>query len=484
VTTRHRFSRRDGLFAIHREDGSFIRRPAMHQRHSSTGSASGPRPLNRCVDGKGARGPSALVGMARGGGILDETTEPPVCSREGDDRGFDPGDSVGNQLRRESRRGSPRTFGHHMHGCRLLWVLLVPALTAACGDTTGLDLPPPVNTDFSGAWPTATAAEQGLDDAKLANAFATARNVPYLRSLLVVRNGYLVSEEYFQGATPNTLWNVHSITKSVVSALVGIALEEGYLKGLDEPMADYLVPAIVPDLTQDQRAITLRHLLTMTSGIEWEEDGGVETAKYVASDYSEIWRYTLSKPVVDPPGTRWNYDSGASSLLSLVLEEATGRNTLQFAQEALFDPLGIDTVEWAKDGDFYYGASHMYLRPRDMAKIGALYVNGGRSGDRQLVPEAWVHASIQPVAAEGIGGASPPFPRLDYGYLWWIDSDPSFKRFVAWGFGGQFIYCVPDAGLVVVATTDASEISYDNRMSAEIATVTLIRDEIVGAIRR
>src|SRR5688572_11994787 len=189
-------------------------------------------------------------------------------------------------------------------------------LLAACRGVTDAPGSLPVNTDLSREWPEARPDEQGFDQAKLDIAVNVASGRPYLKSLLVVRNGYLVTEKYFGTNDDTTVTNIYAVTTSILSTLVGIAIGNGDIASIDQPISTFLVPEVVPALDAAHRSITIRHLLTMTSGLQWQEDSKAESDGFKASPYDALWAYALSKPVAETPGSRINYNSGAASLLS------------------------------------------------------------------------------------------------------------------------------------------------------------------------
>lgn len=358
------------------------------------------------------------------------------------------------------------------------------ALLSGCRSTT--DAPPglPRNTDLSIEWPGATPDEQGFDAAKLGIAYSVARSQPYLKSLLVLRNGYLVAEEYFAQDDDTTIAEVRAVTTSFMSSLIGIAIEEGHIDHVDQSIADFLVPGVVASLDAGHRDITIRHLLQMTSGLAWAEGSQAEADGFASSGFTELWRYALSKPMALSPGNRVVYNSGAISLLSVILTEATGVSTLDYARAKLLGPLGIDSLAWIKDGNYWYAASGMRMRPRDMAKLGALYLNGGKSGNQSIVPASWVQQATTPVVANGVPYNYGPVSSMNHGFLWWVFPHPLTGAFFAWGFGGQFVYCVPSLDLVVVTTVDASQLTYDTKGAIEKGVLELIIDRVVPSVTR
>jgi len=366
-------------------------------------------------------------------------------------------------------------------GLRTL-ALVTSLVAAGCRDATGSTAALPENRDLSHDLPVVAPADVGLDAAKLDVAYTMARLQPNMASLLVVRNGYLAREEYFAGRADSTLAPVHGMTTSVVSVLAGIAVQQGLVESIDQSIADYLVPDVVPSLDQSHRAITLRHLLTMTSGIEWDEGAPVASDVVEGEALDGLWEQALSQPVVDVPGSRVNYNSGAASLLSVILSRATGMETLAWARQVLFDPLGIDSLGWGKDGSYTNGGSGLLMRPRDVARIGALYVSGGSSRGQSIVASDWIAQSLTPVVADGVPYRFGPIDAVSLGYLWWKDQQPTRDAFFGWGYGGQFLYCVPAEKLVVVTTTDVSGLEDYQRRDLEKALLDLILDRILPAV--
>lgn len=270
-----------------------------------------------------------------------------------------------------------------------------------------------------------------------------ASDLPLLTSLLVTQHGQRVLEQYYRGMTADRPVNVKSISKTLLSPLVGIAIRDGQLRGLDQPVADMLGPRLAGALDDGKRRITLAHLLTMTAGIE-----GTSFGNYGAWVSSPNWvRDALARPLVCEPGSCWEYSTGNTHLVSAVLTRATGRSTLAYARAVLFDPLGIPLEPWDRDPQgIYLGGNNMRLRPRDLATLGQLYLDGGRAGGRQLVPAEWIRASLAP-------RVSSPWNGYDYGYLWWSRDLAGERVYFAWGYGGQFLFVVPGLDATVVATS-------------------------------
>jgi CubicO group peptidase (beta-lactamase class C family) len=279
----------------------------------------------------------------------------------------------------------------------------------------------------------------------LAAASASASTLPRLRSLLVSQRGELVLERYFKGARATTPANIKSASKSVMSALVGAALAAGHLKDVTEPVAPYFATDLGPAPDPRKRGITIEHLLTMKSGLE-----STSGRNYGAWVSSGNWvRYALRQPLIADPGTAMEYSTGNSHLLSAVLTKATRRSTWQFAQEALAKPLGFTLPRWPQDPQgIFFGGNDMLMTPRQMVRFGELYLNDGRVGERQVLPDGWVKRSFVPRGRSRWGN------DREYGYSWWIRTLGAETAYYAWGYGGQFIFVVPASHLVIVTTSD------------------------------
>jgi len=266
-----------------------------------------------------------------------------------------------------------------------------------------------------------------------------------IHSVLIVRHGHVVTEKYF-GPFEDSRRPIYSCTKSFTSALVGIAIEEGYL-GIDQPVLDFFSERTLVNNDSRKQAITVEHLLTMSSGLDWPEWAVPYTSSANASvqmRQGKDWvKFVLDRPVREPPGSRFNYNSGGSHLLSAILQKATGVSAAAFARERLFEPLGISDLSWQPDPcDIIWGSSGIRMRPRDMARFGYLYLKGGDWEGQQVVPAGWVKASTVSHIEAGFGPG--------YGYQWWID--PEGIHYSARGRGGQRIFVIPDRDMVVVFT--------------------------------
>jgi CubicO group peptidase (beta-lactamase class C family) len=374
---------------------------------------------------------------------------------------------------------------------RLLGALLGCLLVAACTSPNGqqptaTSQPPstgPTQRDYwpTAGWRTAAPNQQGMDPAVLDDLDTQVpERYPQVRSLLVVRHGYLVYEHYWQGLDAADGQEIHSITKSITSALVGIALHERHLRSLDQSVGELLAVHLPKHADPRLRAVTVRQLLTMTGGLPGDDpttggDVRLSTRLFRSRDWLG---HILGRPLADNPGTTFAYSNASSHLLSAIVADATGQSTLAYARAKLFGPLGIHSdnafqpraerltatpaqqqayqraaVAWPRDPQgYHFGFGETKLPARDLAKLGYLYLNGGRWNGSQVVPADYVRASTQPhtdVPRIGAGGG--------YGYQWWTRRVGQHDSFVAAGFGGQRILVIPDLDLVVVLTTDAQQ---------------------------
>jgi CubicO group peptidase (beta-lactamase class C family) len=297
-------------------------------------------------------------------------------------------------------------------------------------------------------WLTSTPEEQGMSSSKLQEMMDYIESDYYIiHSIVVVRNGYIVWEEYpSTGYGEDTLHLLFSVTKSFTSCLTGIAIDQGYIGGVSERMLSFFPNRTVENLEGGKEEITLM----MRSGMFWDESSAPydspENGIYHINREDGL-QWCLDLPMVAEPGQLWHYNTGSSHILSGVIHSATGSSTLDFATENLFGPLGITNVIWGRDmGTTYKGGFDLQLTPRDMAKFGLLYLNGGLWDGRQIVSSSWVETSTSSLT------------RLNddqgYGYQWW--TMPEVGVFHASGLYGQGIFVSPDEDIVFVLTAGIS----------------------------
>jgi len=308
-------------------------------------------------------------------------------------------------------------------------------------------------------WHRSAPAEQNLNSEKLDELVSLIREgdkFPDQHSLLIVKNGYLVLEEYFNDNKAENIHTLQSVSKSFTSALIGIAIEQGKIKNVNEKILDFFPEAQNIENMDDRKAsMTLKDLLTMRSGTDYHERGP-GSPHYQLNGLLKGWDiFYLNRPMVSQPGTFFNYDSGGVILMSAILRNRAGMHADKFADEYLFPALGIKKVFWFKNQEGHpHTGGGLNLRPQDMAKFGLLYLRNGKWGDKQVVPERWVKESFE---MHVILSNRADNWTTGYGYLWWIqppDPDGTGKQniYAARGAYGQFIFVIPEHDMVVTVT--------------------------------
>lgn len=313
---------------------------------------------------------------------------------------------------------------------RFVLLLAILSLTVSCGSPSATD-----------GWQTSTPEEQGMDSELLAEAldFLRGQDDYDVHSLLIIRNGFIVTDAYFYPFTKGTIHNTFSVTKSIIATLIGIALDQGYIESVEQPVLGFFPESKVANLDAKKEAMTLEDLLTMRTGFNFISMPEITVREMI---FSPDWvQFTLDLPMTEEPGASWAYCSSGSHLLSAIIQQTTGVSTLDFAEEHLFSPLGISDVIWPSDPQgINHGWSDLHITPHDMAKIGHLYLNDGLWEGRQVVSAEWLATSTDSHVALTDGDG--------YGYQWWTSPD----YYSAIGRGGQHIIVSPDKDMVVVLT--------------------------------
>ncbi len=276
---------------------------------------------------------------------------------------------------------------------------------------------------------------------------AQAERMRPISSLLVAQGGQLVVERYYRGMRADQTTNVKSVSKTLLSPLIGIAIEEGLLAGPNQPISE-LLPEYFERLDhadQDTRKseIELRHVLSMSAGIQTTSFGN-----YGAWLSSTDWVWDqLRRPMVCDPGRCFEYSTGNTHILGAILTARTGMSLRDYAQSRFFGALDIRLPRWDRDPQGrYLGGNNMALTPRDLLKFGQVFLDGGSYNGRQLIPADWIDLSWQP-------RFSSPWNGHRYGYLWWTERWGGQTAYFAWGYGGQYLVVVPDLHLVAVVTS-------------------------------
>jgi CubicO group peptidase (beta-lactamase class C family) len=333
-------------------------------------------------------------------------------------------------------------------------------------------------------WQTASLDEVGMDTERIATFMNDLASYPdhWIHGVLVIKDGKLVFEEYFQGRDLDlsdldgkldfrtedfdreTLHSAASVTKSVTAVLMGIAIDQGLIAGTDENLFSFFPDCEhLNDPVKSQ--ITLAHMLSMGSGLPWTEaysydDPRNDLTAMISSE--DPIAYVLQKETVADPGQKFIYNSGTTNLLGEIIRRKSGMTLADYAEQYLFAPLDIYTYEWypfPSKPEMMVASSTLYLRPRDMAKIGQLYLDGGMWQGTKVVSEDWVSQSTRKVI--GMVASESPIPTLNpaYGYQWWLGTFPTgaTETYFAAGYGGQFIFVLPEPEMVVVFTAGGFE---------------------------
>jgi len=362
-------------------------------------------------------------------------------------------------------------------------VLLVQSAIRSSGpsleDLLTVDYTPLLGND----WEISTPSEQGLDPMLVAKVYYNAAELETLYSLLVVKNGYLIAEDYFNEGSIEQKDRLQSVTKSYTSALVGIALEQGYLSSVDQKMLDFF-PEVADQITDPRKEqITIRDLLQMRAGYPWEETDPTLWDGLLSGHYPPLIE---EFPLVADPGTEFNYSNLSSNWLGIIVDRATGMNLKAYAEENLFLPLGVEAGEWGTDAEGHNnGCGDLHLTARHAAKFGLLYLNDGVCEGNQVVPAKWVYDSLQRYSEDiNVTGGFPAnwglsFRDVGYGYQWWSARVGEHHFDIAWGHGGQLIVLLDDLDMVIVVTSYPFWLQHDaEAWKHELASVNLVGEFI------
>lgn len=307
--------------------------------------------------------------------------------------------------------------------------------------------------------------KQGMDSQILDSALVQAELTGFIDALLVIRNGFIIAEKYYNGYDQFTPHHVMSVTKSFLSAMVGIALREGFISSLDEKVMDYFPEYVYYIKDERKYDITIRHLLTMRMGINKEENNLFQVLE------KDNWiKSTIELPLYYKPGEKFSYNSLATHLLSAILTKTSNMSSLDFANKFLLKFMRIDIDHWSQDPQgYYFGGSEMFFTPREMAALGYLYLKKGKLNGFQIVPSDWIMASL----TKTWNNDSPEWGVLtdyNYGYLWWIGKINGHNLFMALGHGGQTVITFPDLNLIVVSTADYN-VGWDENQTRPILKI-------------
>ena len=354
------------------------------------------------------------------------------------------------------------TSKRHQHSFFLIIsVILALSMLVGCGPSTE-DLEAVEYTPLPGDdWKVSTPTEQGLDPMLVAELYFNATRLSRLYGLLVIKNGYLVAERYFNEGAVDRKNQLQSATKSYTSALVGIALDQGCLSSLDQKMIDFF-PEYTDQIDDPRKEqITIRDMLQMRSGYPFEETDPALWEALLSGDYLHL---IIHFPLTCDPGTEFQYSNLTSHWLGVIVARACDADLKSYGQEHLFSPIGAEVGDdWIQDGDGYYiGLAGMHVTARDMAKFGLLYLNDGEYEGNQIISADWVRDSLQRYSEgmnfsgwiPGITSRYGYFRDLGYGYQWWSGRAGDRYFNYASGHGGQYIVLLDELDMVIVATAD------------------------------
>ena len=310
-------------------------------------------------------------------------------------------------------------------------------------------------------WETSSLSTENVNSKKINELILDILNGKFknIYSILLVKNGKVILEEYFYGYNRDSIFDLQSALKSVVSILVGIAIDQQMISSLDQKVYDFYPEFKKTNWVEQKNNITIKHALTMTAGLEWDQ----LTSDVSRNDGAKLWqsknrlRYLMEKKLVEPPGTKFNYSSGLSILLGGIIKETTGNYCYQFAEKNLFQPLSISNYQWDLGQwriDVGGTVGKLFLNPRDMAKIGYLMLKEGNWHGKQIVSRQWAIESTKPHITDDLFGAG-------YGYQWWCGNEVinghNIDAYYAAGHGGQYIFIVPKLDLVAAFTSKVND---------------------------
>ncbi|MFW9849826.1 MAG: serine hydrolase domain-containing protein [Candidatus Thorarchaeota archaeon] len=340
-----------------------------------------------------------------------------------------------------------KQFSLSMITILLLSVTIIPRMSVYSSAQTE-DIYWPIES-----WRVSTLQEQDMNEQRIDRLVERIEDGSAVRSLLIIRNGYIVFERYRQGYDSNSLMHIFSCTKSFISALIGIALRKGYIDSIDDPILPYFPNWTIENVDARKERMTIRDLLTMTPGVDWNEHNISYSSpdnmvnKMLTSDNPA--KFVLDLKMVSEPGLDYRYNTGASQVLSALLREVTGIRPMEYAKEFLFEPLGISDIAWALTRvDTNLGGSQLYIRSRDMARFGYLYLQHGVWNSTTIIPSNYLEESKSPLISTYYGH--------EYGLHWWVDETHGY--FCALGSQGQGIFIDPTLNLMMVITGGSDSI--------------------------
>jgi len=311
---------------------------------------------------------------------------------------------------------------------------------------------------------------------KLNEAFSSAQQIENLTSLVVFHKDTIIKEGFYGSGGADVRQGVRSVTKSVMSILIGIAIDNGYLTSIDQTLGEFIDTSVYT-ITPEKSAIKISHLLSMTGGFEWDELTSVSGYnEWVLAD-NQV-QYLLDKPLTAEPGQLFTYNSACTHLLSYIITKVSGMSTYEFSLQYLFNPIDVEEVDWYIDKQGYCnGGSGLIFTPHDMVKIGQLLLNHGVYNGKTIVSSDYIDMSTQMKISTG----NTMSFAYSYGYCWWLGQKEEIDYIFANGYGGQFIVIVPSLELIVVATNSLSGVTSSIANEQWYRTLEIIINSIIPA---
>ncbi len=303
--------------------------------------------------------------------------------------------------------------------------------------------------DLKDDLPRSTAEEMKIEKKMITDGIKYLEQFPQMFSMIVSRKGNVVTEHYFNGSSKTASNNIHSASKSIISLLTGIAIEQKIIPGVDEPIHKYFEEySDIFEESEQKKKITIKHLLEMSHGFDWIEN----ITEVDDIQKNEDWiRAIIERKQIENPGSKFNYSTGATHLLSAIITKASGVSTCEFAHKNLFKHLGITVERWGKDpsGNFS-GGYNFYISPLELHKFGVFISKQGIWNEKRIIGKEWIETSLTRHIDAHV-------PELDYGFNWWVRKISGIETKIAWGYGGQFLFIFPEIDVIVSITTNTRD---------------------------
>ena len=351
-------------------------------------------------------------------------------------------------------------------------IIIFLLMLCMCDRKTDITQPSNVSND----WEVSTPQQQDFNSEALSNAFNVITQQDYINSVTIVRNGFLVADKYFNGYDQNDIYNYKGASINIISALIGIALENKIIDSLDQKIMEFFPEYNRLDLDPKIFDVTIKHLLTMKAGFDSERNN------YSQIYYSDNWiGSTISLPLLSDPGADFRFNIFCAHLLSGIITKASGMSTLDYAKKYLFEPLNISVQYWERDPqNNYFGGNNMYLKPSDMAKLGLLYLNNGMFEEKRIIPVDWIeksttnYTSFDNLSWDGIHG-------INFGYMLWTGTMNHYNLIFTIGYGGQYVFLFPNLDLIIIITANP-DVNGGHADWQELTIINIVANYILPSV--